>query len=765
MNPPLGPPPVEAYSEMTWARVERGLWTRLDATVVTPQRTRRRLWLAMPLAAAAALALVVFALRNRPALVQHDDDSPARVVAGASASAVSFGDAHITLDAFSAVVMESDHHTALIEHGAAWFAVAPRGARPPFEVRAGDATVRVIGTRFRVARDGEQVAVAVDHGRVAVDFRGSHVELGAGTSWISTKPDEIAAASSLPAEPEVAPAPVLVPPTPAPAPQATPEHHAAPHAAAALPPCDADCTRYQKLAKLEAKHPVTAIKGYLELSQGSGTWSAVALFAAGRLTADRHDPRAQTLLSIYLHRFSDGRQRRGCYRATHSPERKSMTSLQCLLVTVVCLGILSACGGKHGTGNNTADASNPCGVFGTACTDGSTCCSMVCDSTGACAANTTTCSAAGSSCSANTDCCSVSCIGNVCSGTQCTADNGTCGADGECCGGSCQNSKCTPLNATCKTDGNPCAGSGDCCSDFCNAGGTCGPSSFCTVNGDACAHDGDCCGGICTLGTGGLGTCGQPQVNDTNCSAGIDGTVCTDCGGCCSRLCEVYGITGVKVCQPAEGCRVDGDICHVDSDCCGAPGTGLPGDGHVVCEKAASTDATGICRNPMACNPEGDICHFKDYATCGNSSARNDCCGGLGNSGVCQLDALGVPRCYGLGACQMTGQACAFSGDCCNGEPCTPGPNGTLVCGASCVQNGNMCTNTADCCNGEYLRVQSRCDLRYLRRHARPARSPARPARTRTRAAPVRRATSTMAPATACPAGMETGCTCYATLI
>ena len=48
------------------------------------------------------------------------------------------------------------------------------------------------------------------------------------------------------------------------------------------------------------------MKGYLELSQGSTTWSAVALFAAGRLAADRHDPRAQTLLSIYLHRFSAG---------------------------------------------------------------------------------------------------------------------------------------------------------------------------------------------------------------------------------------------------------------------------------------------------------------------------------------------------------------------------------------------------------------------------------------------------------------------------
>ena len=229
----------------------------------------------------------------------------------------------------------------------------------------------------------------------------------------------------------------------------------------------------------------------------------------------------------------------------------------------------------------------------------------------------------------------------------------------------------------------------------------CGPSSFCTQNGDACAHDGECCGGICTIAAGAtLGTCSQPAVGATDCSAGVDGTLCSDCGGCCSALCEVYPPTGVKVCQPAEGCRVDGDICHQTSDCCGASGTGLPGDGNVVCLKANAGDLVGVCRNPTGCNPEGDTCHYLNY-TCGNSSKRNDCCAGQGNSGVCQLDALGVPRCYGLGTgCQMTGQTCAFSGDCCNGDPCVPDMNGVLRCGATCVMNGNQCTNTADCCNG-----------------------------------------------------------------
>ena len=49
----------------------------------------------------------------------------------------------------------------------------------------------------------------------------------------------------------------------------------------------------------------------------------------------------------------------------------------------------------------------------------------------------------------------------------------------------------------------------------------------------------------------------------------------------------------------------------------------------------------------------------------------------------------------------MTGSACAYNGDCCNGEPCVPDQNGQLHCGASCVNTNGLCTQTADCCSGE----------------------------------------------------------------
>ena len=301
MNPKLGPPPVEPVSDVAWSRIERELWTRIDQDTRTPSPSKQRwwIWLAVPVAAAAVIALVV---TTRGHELRVADDAPARVVAGDAPSAVSFGDAHIALDARTAVVMASDRHTLLLENGAAWFTVGPRGDRPAFEVRAGDATVRVIGTRFRVARDGEHVDVGVDHGIVAVDFRGNHVDLIAGQSWSSSEPGVVAAQPPTPPAPAPTPPDVLIP-TPAPA---NANAHVTPAQKPSPPECDADCLRYQALAKVEASQPALALKGYLELSQGSGKWASVALYAAGRLSADRHDPRAHTLLTIYLHRFPAG---------------------------------------------------------------------------------------------------------------------------------------------------------------------------------------------------------------------------------------------------------------------------------------------------------------------------------------------------------------------------------------------------------------------------------------------------------------------------
>ncbi|HEX7667745.1 MAG TPA: hypothetical protein VF407_24630, partial [Polyangiaceae bacterium] len=246
--------------------------------------------------------------------------------------------------------------------------------------------------------------------------------------------------------------------------------------------------------------------------------------------------------------------------------------------------------------------------------------------------------------------------------------------------------------------------------------------------GDLCAKATDCCTGTCSIATGAtVGTCSAlPNLGRNNCSGGVDGTVCsgsadggTGCLDCCSRLCAPYAPTGVSICQPANGCHVEGDLCRKDADCCGGEdllpdgGEPLPGAKRVQCLKASGAD-TGYCASPTSggpglnsCNPEGNVCHYKgsDYA-CGNSSEENNCCEHLGAATDCELDALGVPRCHVVGGdagvlpCIPTDGECAFDGDCCGGK-CLPNSSGLLVCNpVKCSPSAGTCTTTADCCNG-----------------------------------------------------------------
>jgi hypothetical protein len=334
----LGPPPVEPLSEAAWARVERGVWAQLDADTApirVPPGPRRRWAVAAPLVAAAAVAALVVMTRGRPTT---RSDEPSRVVSGIAPSSVSFGDSHIELDAATAMVMshEAEHPTVLLERGAAWFTVAPRLQRPAFIVHAGDATVRVVGTRFRVGRSEERIAVEVDRGLVDVQFRGSVVAVGAGQRWSSETPSRIAAIGAIaappPPEPVVGEVPasevpdMALPEAPAPAPRHEPRPprasaspgRAEPRPGAARPtasdpadpgtpgPVDRDRAEYDRLAALEPRSPDAALAGYLTLARGTSRWADPALFAAARLAVDRHDRRAETLLGIYLERFPGG---------------------------------------------------------------------------------------------------------------------------------------------------------------------------------------------------------------------------------------------------------------------------------------------------------------------------------------------------------------------------------------------------------------------------------------------------------------------------
>jgi hypothetical protein len=395
--------------------------------------------------------------------------------------------------------------------------------------------------------------------------------------------------------------------------------------------------------------------------------------------------------------------------------RHAWVYLVSALTLVLAAVMADGCGGSSdvnvGDGGSEGGLSNGgCGVAGAQCSTGTDCCSGTCDSQNQCYGGAAVCGAAGAACKVGTDCCSQSCTNGKCGSASCTPDDAACTTSAQCCGGNCASGKCVPLSTTCKTSGNPCTQNSDCCSTYCSAG-LCQNPSYCVQSGDVCSASQGCCSQTCNIASGAtLGTCGAAPTGASFCNGGIDGTVCGACNDCCSRLCAPYANTGVDICQPANGCHVDGDLCTQDSDCCGgeSPDSGIPGAGNVTCQKQAGA-TIGICRNPTGCNPEGDVCHYQNYA-CSISSARNDCCGAPGNSGACQLDKNGVPRCLAIG-CQQSGAACAFDSDCCNGVPCVPaGPGGSLICGTggsgadggapTCVPTNGPCTVTGDCCNG-----------------------------------------------------------------
>lgn len=295
----LGPPQVEPLSDLAWARVERGLWAKVDAeaspsvsTIEPPRPSRRWVWIAAPLLAAAAVIAIVVTRPDDTSSSPPDPVAlePTRYVSGDSASSISFGDAYVSLEPQTALVVSGTR--TLVEQGKATFAVAPSLIDPAFEVVAGDAkasAVRTIETKFQVGRSAEVVTVAVERGMVELTYRGQKLVLRNGQSWTS--------------EPE--PTPVeLVPP------DDTPESvsKAAKKTAKTQKPkpAESERERYERLAALEVKDPAAALAGYLELAKGTSTWAEVSLFAAARLAGDRKDPRAPALLKTYLKRFPHG---------------------------------------------------------------------------------------------------------------------------------------------------------------------------------------------------------------------------------------------------------------------------------------------------------------------------------------------------------------------------------------------------------------------------------------------------------------------------
>lgn len=136
--------------------------------IMNPTPGRRSAWARKAATVAAAFVVVFVSALKGPDLVIALQADAVAGIGERSVSELADGSV-MTLNTASAAEIEftDDLRRVRLLKGEAYFDVTPNTARP-FEVVAGEARVRVVGTAFTVRRAGEDVRVTVAKGRVAV---------------------------------------------------------------------------------------------------------------------------------------------------------------------------------------------------------------------------------------------------------------------------------------------------------------------------------------------------------------------------------------------------------------------------------------------------------------------------------------------------------------------------------------------------------------------------------------------------------------------
>lgn len=162
------------------ARREADAWTGIERRQHTASQTR---WLA---ATASALVLLVLLLvwRTRPST---ELVAPAPLPPPSAAEKDQGPGFRMTALTAETRVTELERSPSVVrlrlEQGSATFDVTPSRYKD-FEILAGEARARVLGTVFTVELHPETVSVAVERGRVRLDWPGGFVELGAGEKHV-----------------------------------------------------------------------------------------------------------------------------------------------------------------------------------------------------------------------------------------------------------------------------------------------------------------------------------------------------------------------------------------------------------------------------------------------------------------------------------------------------------------------------------------------------------------------------------------------------
>jgi hypothetical protein len=294
---------LEPLSEARWARVERAVLDEAEGMTErhAPEEPAPRWRLAAGLLVlAGALAAIAGGLAWR-ALLPEARGGATRVETAANGSHVEFGESTIDVGPTSTVRLAGDDARGVVvtlDSGRVECDVTPRRGRPPFVVEAGSVEVRVVGTHFVVARTGDVIAVDVQRGQVEVTSNGLRSLVSAGAHW--------------PSSPEILPTALPAPAAAPPVPEASMGHGApvethTTFSAATRPAGLSPRDQYEAASRLEAQQPAAAIALYRELAHQGGAWGENALFAAGRLEADRGDQDdARRLLREYLVRYPAG---------------------------------------------------------------------------------------------------------------------------------------------------------------------------------------------------------------------------------------------------------------------------------------------------------------------------------------------------------------------------------------------------------------------------------------------------------------------------
>ncbi|HEV3191847.1 MAG TPA: FecR domain-containing protein [Polyangiaceae bacterium] len=306
---------IEPLGEGRWARIERAVFNA-DLDRIDEQRDMAAPGEAAPafrwragaaLVLAGALAAAFGAGTWRLLSSSNAGAVATRIETGSHGSRVEVGESTVDVAPESAVrVTGDDVHgvSVLLESGRVECDVPPRKGRPAFLVEACGVEVRVVGTHFSVACGHGTISVDVQHGQVEVISGPEHAFVPAGAHW-PLPPQDVVTTTAPPAAPAVASRSKSRLDRPMSRPVGAETRASAP---AAKPSASNTAQeQYEAASKLEATQPEDAVSLYRDLAKRGGPWGMNALYAEGRLEADRaHRDDAQRVLQEYLGRYPTG---------------------------------------------------------------------------------------------------------------------------------------------------------------------------------------------------------------------------------------------------------------------------------------------------------------------------------------------------------------------------------------------------------------------------------------------------------------------------